>query len=266
MPYVTVAPAAPSQAEQPPTIFYAQSPSAAVDLHGRHNLLLLHGAGGNHLVWPPELRRLAGANVYALDLPGHGRSPGGGRRTIAAYADAVALFVAALKLPQVALAGHSMGGAIALELALRGPTWLSRLVLLGSGARLRPAPAYLAGLEQDYLGTLRRFTRYAYGPATPEEMVHRGWQLLRQCSPAVLRDDFAACAAFDVTGRLGEVKFPALIVCGASDRITPPDRSQYLREQIAGASLLIVEEAGHMVMLEKPLAVAGAVAEFLRGN
>jgi pimeloyl-ACP methyl ester carboxylesterase len=258
MPYVTIAPA---QAEQPPTIFYVQSPPAASDLHSRHNLLLLHGAGGNHLAWPPELRRLAGAKVYALDLPGHGRSPGGGCRTIAAYADAVALFVSALKLPEVALAGHSMGGAIALELALRGPAWLSRLVLLGSSARLRLAPAYLAGLERE---GLRRFVRQAYGPDAPGEMVHRGLQLLGQSSPDLLRGDFAACAAFDVAGRLGEVKTPTLVICGASDQLAPLSHSQYLREQIAGASLLIVEGAGHMVMLEEPLAVARAIAGFLK--
>jgi pimeloyl-ACP methyl ester carboxylesterase len=56
-------------------------------------LILVHGAGGSRLHWPGELRRLPGATVYTLDLPGHGRSEGQGRDTIAGYAEAVVEFL-----------------------------------------------------------------------------------------------------------------------------------------------------------------------------
>ena len=87
-------------------LFYThQQPAAAGPA-----LLLLHGAGGSHLVWPGALRRLAETRVLALDLPGHGRSAPPGRRTIAHYAAAVNDFIAAAGLPEVVIAGHSMGG------------------------------------------------------------------------------------------------------------------------------------------------------------
>ncbi|MBP6788450.1 MAG: alpha/beta fold hydrolase, partial [Candidatus Promineofilum sp.] len=86
-------------------LFYTdQQPDAAGPA-----LLLLHGAGGSHLVWPGALRRLAGTRVLALDLPGHGRSAPPGRRAIAHYTAAVADFIAAVGLPEVVIAGHSMG-------------------------------------------------------------------------------------------------------------------------------------------------------------
>jgi pimeloyl-ACP methyl ester carboxylesterase len=52
-------------------------------------VVLIHGAGGTHLSWPPEVRRLAGVRVYAIDLPGHGKSPGRGQQSIAGYARSV---------------------------------------------------------------------------------------------------------------------------------------------------------------------------------
>lgn len=80
------------------------------DVQGKRNLVLVHGAGGSHLDWPAPLRRLKGANVYALDLPGHSRSEGTGRSSIAAYRDFLLAFLDALGLERATVVGHSMGG------------------------------------------------------------------------------------------------------------------------------------------------------------
>jgi pimeloyl-ACP methyl ester carboxylesterase len=69
-------------------------------------LVLLHGAGGNHLSWPPELRRLAGFRVYALDLPGHGKSPGRGQQSIEAYLIALRDWMQAVELHRAVFIGH----------------------------------------------------------------------------------------------------------------------------------------------------------------
>ncbi len=76
-------------------------------------MVLIHGAGGNLAFWPPQVRRLPGALVYALDLPGHGQSTGPGFDEIGQYAAAVLAFLDTESLPPVLLAGHSMGGAVA---------------------------------------------------------------------------------------------------------------------------------------------------------
>lgn len=235
------------------------------DPKGQRTLVFVHGAGGNHLHWPPQLRRLAGANAYALDLPVHGQSEGQGRTSISAYADFVAAFLETLGLEKVTLVGHSMGGATALDFALRYPERLAGLVLVGSGARLRVAPAILNGIHQDFEATVRLICDYAFGPDASEQLKHAGLRQMRQTDPDVLYGDFAACDAFDVMDRLGEIRCPALAICGTADRLTPPKYSTYLRDNIPDAQLVLVEGAGHMVMLERPEAVTQAIADFITG-
>jgi pimeloyl-ACP methyl ester carboxylesterase len=209
------------------------------------------------------LRRLAGANTYALDLPGHGQSEGQGRTSISAYADFVAAFLETLRLERVTLVGHSMGGATALDFALRYPERLARLVLVGSGARLRVASAILNGIHQDLEAVVRLITDWAFAPDAPEQLKREGRRQMGQTDPDVLYGDFVACDAFDVMNRLGEIRCPTLAICGTADRLTFPKYSTYLRDNIPDAQLVLIEDAGHMVMLERPKAVAQAIADFV---
>jgi pimeloyl-ACP methyl ester carboxylesterase len=251
MPYVTVA------GER---TFYALYQS---DVWCKCNLVLVHGAGGSHLDWPAPLRRLRGANVYDLDLPGHSRSEGTGRSSIAAYRDFFLAFLDALGLERAVVVGHSMGGAIVLDLALHYPDRLAGLILVGSGARLRVAPAILTGILSDFEATIDLVCDYAFGPSTTEQLKRLGRQRLLQTPPQVIHGDYAACDAFDVMEQLGEVCCPTLVICGTADRLTPPKYSVYLRDHIPGAELVLVDGAGHMAMLEKPEVVARAVSEFI---
>jgi len=233
------------------------------DVRGKRNLLLVHGAGGSHLDWPAPLRRLSGANVYDLDLPGHGRSEGTGRSSIAAYRDFLLAFSDALGLERAVVVGHSMGGAIALDFALHYPDRLSGLILVGSGARLRVAPAILTGILSDFEATVDLVCDYAFGPGITEQLKRLGRQRLLKTPPEVLHGDYAACDAFDVMERLGEIRCPTLVIGGTADRLTPPKYSIYLRDHIPGAELVLVDAAGHMVMLEKPEVVSRAISKFI---
>lgn len=232
------------------------------DPKGQHTFVFVHGAGGSHLNWPHQLRRLPGANTYALDLPGHGQSEGQGRTSISAYADFLATFLQVLELGKVTLVGHSMGGATALDFALRYPERLAGLVLVGSGARLRVAPAILNGIRQDFQAAVRLICDWAFAPEVPEQLKRQGRRHMGQTHPDVLYGDFAACDAFDVMDRLGEIHCPTLAICGTADRLTPPKYSIYLRDNIPAAQLILVKGAGHMIMLEQPEAVSQAIADF----
>ena len=251
MPYITVA------GEQ---LFYALVEG---DSTRQHNLILVHGAGGDHTHWSAELRRLPRFNVYALDLPGHGRSKGRGRRRVDDYADTVDQFAQAVGLGRASLAGHSMGGAIAQTLALRQPTWLVSVVLVGSGARLRVHPLILEGLKTNFEAAIDAICQWQYGPIISEQMRRKGRQQLMNVDPAVIQGDYAACNVFDVMDRVKEIGLPTLIVTGSADQLTPPKYGQYLHEQIQGSQLVEIKDAGHMMALEKPIEVAKAVTRFL---
>jgi pimeloyl-ACP methyl ester carboxylesterase len=228
-------------------------------------LVLIHGAGGTRLHWPPTLRRLPGAEVYALDLPGHGEAPGPGQSTIAGYRQAVVDWMEALDLPPVVVIGHSMGGALALALALDAPSRVAGIVLVGTGARLRVHPLLLeatasGGVPTETLSTL---VAWWYSPdASPRlrELASRG---LSGTNTKVLHGDFLACDGFDVMDRLASIDRPALVLVGEDDHMTPVKYAHYMAEQLPNARLEIIPGAGHMVMLEQPAAVERALTSWL---
>ena len=229
----------------------------------RSSLLLIHGAGGSHLDWPPELRSMDGRDVYALDLPGHGRSAPPGCSTIADYADIVTSFIKAIAVQRITLVGHSMGGAIVQTIGLHPPPPVTGLVLLGSGARLRVAPAILEGIVPDFDNTAGLITDLAWSENTPVELRQLAKRRLLESDPTTMYGDFLACNDFDLMNALNEIRLPTLVIVGSLDRLTPQKYSIFLAERILHARLQVVEGAGHMVMLERPSEVAGAMKAFI---
>ncbi len=226
-------------------------------------VVFIHGAGGSHRHWLHQVRDIPHSPTYALDLPGHGRSEGRGRDSIQAYGEWLVSFLDTAGLDRAVLAGHSMGGGIALNLALRHPERVAGLALVATGARLRVAPAILEGFRHHPERTARLVAEWAFGPEAPAELVRRGLREMVDVPASVFLADFVACDRFDVMPRLGEIAAPAVVVCGTKDVMTPPKYSTYLRDHIPGAELCLVEGAGHMVMLERPVEVVKSLAALL---
>jgi pimeloyl-ACP methyl ester carboxylesterase len=225
-------------------------------------VVFLHGAGGSHQHWLYQVRDLA-SPACAPDLPAHGRSAGPGFVRIAAYGDWVVAFLDSLGLERVVIAGHSMGGAIALDVALRHPDRVGGLGLISTGARLPVSPALLAGLRDDPARTIRLITEWSFGRQVPSEMVEMGHEQMAAVLPQVLYGDFAACDVFDVRDRLGEIAVPSAVVCGIHDRMMPARHSVALRDGLPDARLTLVHGAGHMLMIERPGAVTRALARLV---
>jgi pimeloyl-ACP methyl ester carboxylesterase len=203
------------------------------------------------------------ATVYTLDLPGHARSKGEGCETIGCYAEAVLAFLDAVAVDQAVILGHSMGGAIAQTLALQADERVLALVLVGTGARLRVAPVILGSIQDDFEEAVDLITRYAWSPDTASSLTRLGREALRETGPDVLLGDFVACDRFDVMESVAQIKVPTLVITGTADKLTPVKYARYLAEHVPDARLVMVERAGHMVMLERPEQVAGAVREFV---
>jgi pimeloyl-ACP methyl ester carboxylesterase len=157
-----------------------------------------------------------------------------------------------------------MGGAVAQTAALGFPERVQGLVLIGTGSRLRVLQNILDGTLTDYAATVELICQYAYSENAPAELVRTGLTQMMRVPAQVVHDDFAACNAFETTERLAEIRCPTLVVCGTEDRLTPPKYSAFLVERIAGARLVLVDGAGHMVMIEKEHQVADALSEWLR--
>jgi pimeloyl-ACP methyl ester carboxylesterase len=226
-------------------------------------VVFIHGAGGSARTWYFQQEYFKNLlDVVLVDLPGHGGSPGEGSATIEGYCDFVARGLRTRGSGPVSFVGHSMGGAIALSMALAHPEMVKSLVLMGTGARLRVLPEILEGITGDMKGTAGMILDIAFAEGTPPMIKEVAREEYLKNRPEVLLMDFTACDGFDVTASLDRIGVPTLVLCGTLDRLTPVRYSQFLKAGIPGASLCLVEDAGHMVMLEKPAETNTALEEF----
>ncbi len=228
-------------------------------------MILLHGAGADCLIWPPQIRRLAGVRVFALDLPGHGKSSGPGRQSVEDYARAVVDWMDAVGLWRAFFVGHSMGGAVALTLALDSLERTAGLGLISTGARLPLPTAILenAASPSTISFVVQKLHGLTCGPQTPPALAEQSLKRLTAIRPTLLYADLLACDRFDVTGRLASLRTPTLVVCGTEDKLTPLRYSSALAASIPGAALQTIDGAGHLVMLEQPARVAKLLSVFL---
>jgi pimeloyl-ACP methyl ester carboxylesterase len=240
-------------------IFYAAGPG-----RGQRTLLAIHGSGGHHRHWPQAIVDLSSAHCIAVDLPGHGRSKGTGCQRVADYAGFVAEFIAALALDHVVLMGHSLGGAIVQQAALEKPAWLDGIILVGTGCRLRVSPAIIEVLTTDYPAAIDAVCKMAFGPETLPEMIQQAHSDFLNTPVSVTHGDYTACNHFNLTDRIGEISCPALVVSASDDRLTPIKYGEFLQKHIPGACLCIIENAGHMMAIEKPEAFTACVETFMR--
>ncbi len=231
-------------------------------------VLYVHGTGCNARVWDDHLAVIAETHTpVAIDLPGHGRSGGRGFRGMADYAHVVMELAGALGWDRFVLAGHSMGGGIAITAALYYPERLAGLVLIDTGARLRVNPDILraARVAVDGGPAPASDRSWGFAASTAQVIVDTVNGLTADSDPRVSYADWMADDTFDAMSRVRDIRIPTLAVCGAEDRLTPVKYHRYLAEQIAGCRLAIIEHAGHWAYREQPEAFTRIVRSFLDG-
>ncbi len=202
-------------------------------------------------------------NVLAFDLPGHGGTFGPGQDTISAYANWVEKALSNLPIPSYVLGGHSMGGAIGQELALRSSLPLAGLILIATGEELNVSPKILEGLLTDPDQTLALINRWCLPINTDPLLIQQSLQILKQTSIPIITNDFIACNRFDRSENISTITLPALIIVGQEDKMTPPSFSQSLNQKIPSSRLVVIPSAGHLVMLERPKEVNQAIEAFI---
>lgn len=231
----------------------------------RPPLVLIHGAGGDLLSWPPELRGLSNARVFTLDLPGHGKSAGTGCQSIDDYTKRVIDFIDAIGFSRAVFVGHAMGGAIALTLALDHPDRVAGIGLISCGPRLPITPSILDNASNlaTFLQAVHSFQELMHITPNATNLKAQTLDRLASVRQTLFLGDLLACDQFDVSARMGSIKTPVLVVCGTEDELTPQHFSDSLAGKIPGAALQRIDGAGHLVMLERPRRVAGLISIFL---
>jgi len=230
----------------------------------RPAIVFLHGAGANHTIWLGQMKALRSrARVVIPDLPAHGKSETIPGVTIDEYARALAHFLEAQVGGPCVLAGHSMGGAIALCLALARPELVSGLVLVGTGARLRVSPEILEGLRVSPAETQGLVARAQFTERADPAMILRTVRDLAGTPAERTLADFNACNDYDLREEIGRIDVPALVLVGSEDRMTPVKSSAFLAERLPRATLVVVDGVGHAIMIEESERVSQEIAAFL---
>jgi pimeloyl-ACP methyl ester carboxylesterase len=245
--------------------------------------VLIHGIASSIYTWKDAIPALARTHeVVALDLPGFGASDQPGDLSFAMLSRSVLGLMDGLGVQRASLVGHSLGGAVALALALDHADRVRDLVQVDSAAynlaladrplvvRLAGSPAARAlewlprrrllvrlGLRQvfhdDRLVSPERVEEYLAPMARPGTLA-----AFRSLNASESDDSAAAFAA-----RIGRVAVPTLIVWGREDRWIPLQQGRRLEAAIPGSRLVVVPECGHVPQEEKPQAFLAAVAPFL---
>ena len=244
-------------------IYYAQKDDV---LSQKPPLIIIHGAGSNHLEWSADIRRLAGLRVIAPDLPGHGRSPLPGRDSIVAYAESIRQLMDALNIPKALIAGHSMGGAIAQTMGVHMRQYVAGLILIGTGGRLKVNPKILETVRDDPVAVAELIDGWQWKQEPDERMIRLSRQQFLSTDPQVIYGDYFACSQFNILDQLPNISAPTLVIGGDSDQMTPFRLSEELASQLPNAKLIKISDAGHKILLEYPRLAADHISRWIEAQ
>lgn len=242
------------------------------------NIVFVHGAGLDHTVWTLFNRYYArhGFNSIAVDLPGRSRSQGKPLPAIEDMARWLLDFTAALGIKETALAGHSMGGLVALEAASRAGETVKQLILLGVAAPMPVSdPLLNAAREKDH-SAVDMIMLYAHShasqiggnPVAGVNILNSNMRLLERSLNNALHADLKACHEYaNGLEAARKCAMPTRLVLGAEDRMTPLAASAALIDALPTVEVEVLPDCGHLMLSEQPEAVHASLARALRpGN
>jgi 3-oxoadipate enol-lactonase/4-carboxymuconolactone decarboxylase len=244
-------------------------PGVVPDLSRGRKIIMVHGAGSNGHSWHNQVDYFGRAHSpVAIDLPAHGRSSGvEGLKTVQEYSDFVVAFLDALSIGSAVIAGRSMGGAIAMDMALRYPRRVEAIVPVVTAARFNISPKRIEALRGVAMGRApQAFVTDGYSPATVKdrfEVVREGWMEQIKTDPRVRYTDIVACTRCDLLEKIAEIDKPTIIFAGAHDPITTPADGELIHGRIRGSKLNVIADAAHQLPNEQPAQINSAIENFL---
>ncbi len=240
-------------------------------------LVMIMGYGSTMMLWEPSMLSELSTRyrVIVFDNRGMG-STGAGHKdfSIPQFADDTAGFMDAIGVARAHVLGWSMGSMIAQELTLRHPEKVDRLVLYASHcdpSMFPPSPEVLRKMT-DTSGTPEEQGMRYIGVLFPADWLRSNGRRVAEVfyrpmgnidGRSVGRQSMAIGEWKGTTARLGAIAVPTLVIAGAVDELAPPENSRFLAQKIPGASLVLVEGAGHGLMFQLPDLFREKVTGFL---
>jgi aromatic-L-amino-acid decarboxylase len=231
-------------------------------------VVLIHGVGCDHLIWPTALRRLDGLRVIAPDLPGHGNSERKPCASIRGYAERLLQFLDDRGFYHAAIAGHSMGALIALEMARLAPEQVTCLAIIGAGLEPLSSPRIAHLIDQPLDPNMVRqiLMETFFSPSTPagvKDMVLKDFNPLQ--AGQILRD-WRLCLDYDTRFEGVSPALPVCVISGADDRIMPPASARAIAGRFKQCYFHLIKNAGHMLIQEQPQVIATILIAFFKDS
>jgi 3-oxoadipate enol-lactonase len=239
-------------------------------------LVLVHGLGDDHRAWRRTLPDLMLRHrVVLYDLRGHGQTTlGNPDGTLRQLGNDLVGLLDVLEVERARIVGFSLGGTIAMRVAIDHPGRVDRLVLVATSSRVgrsaagwyRERVAMVKNEDSWLRETLDRDTADVYAQA-PNEL--EDGLLIRRQSTEDPRGYGNACAAMaalferPLDPELGEITAPALIIASDLDQHCPPKAAEIIREGISGSRLELIKGAGHAIPVERGFELAASINRFL---
>jgi pimeloyl-ACP methyl ester carboxylesterase len=242
-------------------------PESPPDTSQGQVLLCLHHTGGNCRSFDSLARALGDRHSpLAFDLPGHDRTASlVSLASIEAMADFALEVLDALEVDRPAvLLGHGMGGVVALQCSLTAPEKVRGLVICGSSGSYDCPDSLIDRARLVSEGKARReFDMTAFRKGVAPEVMRAGYMDTLKTDPRVIYPNLLAQRSWSLGERAPRILVPALICVGDEEKSEIAQASDRLVEALPQARKVVIPEAGHMIPLEAPEALAGAIAEFL---
>lgn len=244
-------------------------------------VMMLHGIGGGHIAFAPQVETLAAAGYRAVawDMPGYGYSAPIEPYTFKGLAQSCVDLIDALQCEHVVLLGHSMGGMVAQEVVARRPERVSRLVLCGTSAAFgkrtdgRSADAWAqqfiaqrtAPLDagQSMAEVAQRLVPQMVGPGSLPEGLRLAEHCMAGVPAATYRRALDCLVTFDRQAALSAINVPTLLIGGEFDRVAAPAVMKQMAQAIPDARYAELKGIGHLMNLEAPDDFDALLLDFL---
>jgi 3-oxoadipate enol-lactonase len=239
---------------------------------GKNVIVLIHSLGTDRTIWATQVEVLAAAGwrVIAVDLPGHGLSTANpSDYTLEMLGRDVMEVTEVCGAEECAVAGVSLGGLVALWLAVNAPERVAALVASNTAARLGSSAGWsdrIAAVESGGMESIRavmtRFFAPQFAEDHPEELAHFE-EVFLATDPVGYTGCCAALRDADLGGRVGSITCPTLVVGGELDVAAPPDLAARLHEEIPLSRLHIIEGSAHISNVDRPAEFNALLVDFL---
>lgn len=226
-------------------------------------IIFIHGSGEDASTWHNQLKMINSYSVILLDLPSHGKSDRFEKLSLNLYVNVLKSLIDSMDYDRIIVCGHSLGGAVIQSYYFKYPEDLKALILMSTGAKLRVSPAILESLKRDYEEYLKYLNNVAFSKKTTNLIIEEYKDNSSLVGAEVTYQDFKICDNFNLFEKTNLIKAPCLIICGTDDKLTPVKYSQYFHNKIANSKMVLIENAGHMVMLEKFEEVNESILKFV---